>query len=625
MSGLEIRPFNNPNNTDILNAIRKNASTDYQRRVPNADKSSITDSVNSLLNWTPAMNEFIFNLVNLVGLQIFKNNTWTNPLAKFKRGMLANGDTIEEVMNGLLTPHRYNEEAQYLEADIFGSEAPPAQVNFHKINRKDYYKLSVNSAILKRAFNNPQGLSDFITNLMSTPNTSDNWDEFLVTTSLFKTFHDAGGFFNVAVDDVSNLTSSSAQSQSMLRQMRAMGDTLPFLSTKYNPSGLPVSANREDLELFITPTANAALDVNALAGAFNIDSAKFDSRKTVIPAEYFGFDGVQAILTTREFFVIADTVMETQSAINPVGLNTNFFLHHHQIASVSRFVPAILFTSSEPATPIVIANTPVQSIATPTLVDANSLAATVLTRGSMYQVNAALSTAPTGGDNSAVILSISGALSSRTKIWQNSMIAIAVDEASTSIVITAKSADNPSISSSATFVVVGDKAVLWPNPQVDKDGATVDATFEATPTVITLNSKNKFTIPQQDGLTWNETIATGIAFTDTGDLVTIPSHGLVVGNQVKFGTITGTTGITAGTLYYVLSVVDANTVTLSATVGGALLALTTNGTAASAIIPLANGTIRTVATAQVVTVAATATAGWIIASGAPASFILTGV
>lgn len=75
-----------------------------------------------------------------------------------------------------------------------------------------------------------------------------------------------------------------------------------------------------------------------------------------------------------------------------------------------------------------------------------------------------------------------------------------------------------------------------------------------------------------------------VTFTDTGDVVTFATpHGLAVGDQVVFGTITSTTGITAGTVYYVRTVPSTTTVTLSATLNGATLALTTDGSAASAI------------------------------------------
>jgi len=70
-----------------------------------------------------------------------------------------------------------------------------------------------------------------------------------------------------------------------------------------------------------------------------------------------------------------------------------------------------------------------------------------------------------------------------------------------------------------------------------------------------------------------------VAFADTGDLVTVSAaHGLAVNDPVIVGTVTTTTGITAGVVYYVKTVDSTTVVTLSATVGGATLALTTNGT-----------------------------------------------
>ena len=73
-----------------------------------------------------------------------------------------------------------------------------------------------------------------------------------------------------------------------------------------------------------------------------------------------------------------------------------------------------------------------------------------------------------------------------------------------------------------------------------------------------------------------------VTFTDSGDVVTFNQpHGLAVNDRVVSGTVTTTTGITAGTTYYVLTVPSTTTVTLSATSGGATLALTTNGSAIS--------------------------------------------
>lgn len=79
-----------------------------------------------------------------------------------------------------------------------------------------------------------------------------------------------------------------------------------------------------------------------------------------------------------------------------------------------------------------------------------------------------------------------------------------------------------------------------------------------------------------DGL---DTAIGAVTFTDTGDLVGKVAHGLVAGDIVEFDTIVTTTGISTGTEYYVIaSGLTADAFKISATKGGAALALTTNGT-----------------------------------------------
>jgi hypothetical protein len=88
---------------------------------------------------------------------------------------------------------------------------------------------------------------------------------------------------------------------------------------------------------------------------------------------------------------------------------------------------------------------------------------------------------------------------------------------------------------------------------------------------------------RMDGVTATSFMANGarwvmpVTFQDTGDTVTRTSHGLVAGTVVQFESITSTTGISTATNYYVVNPA-ANTFQLASTVGGAALALTTNGT-----------------------------------------------
>lgn len=71
-----------------------------------------------------------------------------------------------------------------------------------------------------------------------------------------------------------------------------------------------------------------------------------------------------------------------------------------------------------------------------------------------------------------------------------------------------------------------------------------------------------------------------VTLTDTGDLVGKAAHGYVAGDPVVFSDIVSTTGLTAGTVYYVIaSGLTSSVFKVSATLGGSAVTLTTDGTA----------------------------------------------
>lgn len=73
--------------------------------------------------------------------------------------------------------------------------------------------------------------------------------------------------------------------------------------------------------------------------------------------------------------------------------------------------------------------------------------------------------------------------------------------------------------------------------------------------------------------------ATAVTFHDANDMVMMTSHGRNNNEIVEFDTITTTTGISINTPYYVVNEME-NSFQLSLTLGGAVIALTNDGTGA---------------------------------------------
>lgn len=339
----------NADNVNILNAIRNDASLDYHKRIPAATKGNIADVADAIFNFRPHKNEFIESLINRIGLVYARNAIWYNPLSELKRGALEFGDTIEEIQVGIVKANHYNHDRDYLERDIFGRADLDVATAFHTVDREDFYKITIDDNTLRRAFLDPSGLDQLTQQLMSAPTTADNWDEYLLMSALFRVADNKWPMFNVNVPDVAKMDSTEDQARSLLRKIRSTAGNLRFLSTRFNGAKMPVSARPEDLVLFATPEVKSGLDVNALAVLFNVSYAEVPSRIIEIRQEDVAMDGVQAFLTTKDFFVIADTSLETTSEFNPVSRQTNFFLHHWEIISASPFAPIVKF-STQPDT-----------------------------------------------------------------------------------------------------------------------------------------------------------------------------------------------------------------------------------------------------------------------------------
>jgi len=523
----------------MLNYIRKNASPDYQDRIPAATKGKIQATIKALDTYQPQANEFHSLLINKVGLQIIRNTSWTNPMAPFKRGMLTRGDTIEEIAVGIIKATTYDPDREELEKELFGTSKVYVENNFHRTNRRDKYKITINNVLTGPAFDTPNGLQSLIAAEMAAPSTSDNLDEFLLMTQLFAEYEANGGFYKVQIPDVIDMDSDGSDARRALRTIRAVTETLPFLSTKYNAAGMMSHANPDDLYLFQSPEFAAAIDVEALAGAFNIDKARINERTVTIPQERFGIDGCQAILTTKDFFVVADTVFRTETLWNPSALHTNTWLHHHGLISASRFVPAVMFTSHRGDEQPVI-QTPVTSVTAVAVTDRAGTTVTDVQRGELYSLYAEAVTTPANGDNNAVRYTLAGNTSQRTWISMTGVLHVGGDEGATSLSVQAiatwtdpKGLQKDGVKSAVkTLTVSGDSTVSWPIAGdasqavtgITVEGVAVSPAFAPGTTAYTVIVPGGTTTLDEIVVTGPDTGDVLIELNEAGDVFTVTAN-----------------------------------------------------------------------------------------------------
>lgn len=360
------------NSADVVNAIRNNSSDAFKRAIPAVDQSteSIRAFGQALLddNNKAYLYEFMPQLWERIGMVVINSKVWSDPLAWTQRGTLELGESIEEIVIGLLEAHTYNPEVaskRWMEierADVYAV--------LHKLNYRIFYKQTINNQELRRYFISWNGVTDLIANLTNAMYNSMRYDLYLATKYMICWDILSGRMATVAVPQATtdeNLTDIAVQ-------LRALSNKLPIYSTDYNFMGVPTFSNKSDQYLFITADFSAKLDVKIYSASFHMDKADFEffGRRVLIDgfdvfdwrrldkvfgenpnyrrfteAELQQLKEIPAVLVDRQYFMIFDNMQTFTTDYNGEGLYWQYWLHVWKLFSTSPFQTAIAFVPEE--------------------------------------------------------------------------------------------------------------------------------------------------------------------------------------------------------------------------------------------------------------------------------------
>lgn len=352
----------NASTIDILNVIRKNASAQYQSQIPNiTDKNQIPQVGEVLFGYPALANEFISALLNRIAAVRIKSATFNNPYVDLKKGYLEFGETVEEVFVNLAKAREFSTEAAA--SREFKRSLPDVRSAFHVMNFKAQYPMTIQDMDLRQAFTNIDGVQSLIAKVVDSVYIAANYDEFLLFKYLVIKAVSHGQMFPVSIGD-------GTDAKDAAKKFRGVSNSLQFISTKYNASGVHTASPREDQYIFMDAQYNADFDVDVLASAFNMDKADFFGHLKLID-DFTTFDNdrfselvadgqmenvtsselalmanVKAVVVDKEFFQIYDNLtMMTEKYVSN-GLYWNYFYNVWKTISYSPYSNAVAFVLS---------------------------------------------------------------------------------------------------------------------------------------------------------------------------------------------------------------------------------------------------------------------------------------
>lgn len=332
--------------TGVLNTIRDNASDIYRDRIPEATRTNIEDIQAGMTNPNNAVvtNEFITTLLNMIIKQVIITKFFSDPLKSLKKGAKPLGDTIEEIYANFVQAKGYDPTG----ADLLTRELPDVKAVYHRMNRKDKYKITVSPEMIQKAFSSYERLSSFIQSIINTLYNSSELDEFVLMKQLIKQACDNNAMKVVTVADP---TSSEANAKAFIKAVKIVSGDMVFANSNNNAyltsqstDNKPIITNTPKAEqvLIIDNATDVSVAIDVLASVFNMSVAEFnDTRKIVIDA--FPDPSIRACLVDEQFFQVYDDLVMFKEFENGEGLYRNYYLHVWQTLAYSNLVNAVAF------------------------------------------------------------------------------------------------------------------------------------------------------------------------------------------------------------------------------------------------------------------------------------------
>lgn len=354
---------------DVLNAIRNNASINYQNYIPvatnNAD--SIREIGAIIMDYPALQNEFLSALVNRIGRVILTSKSYDNPWAMFKKGMLEFGESVEEIFVNIAKPYQYD--PSVAENKVFKREIPDVRSAFHIMNYQKFYKATIQQEQLRQAFMSWQGITDLISKIVDSMYTGANYDEFQTMKYMLAKNILNGRMYPATVD-----ADPVGNPKSVITAVKGLSNKLTFMSTAYNPAGVNTHSLRNDQYVLINSDFEAVMNVEVLATAFNMSKAEFmghvilvdsfgaldndrlailfeddKTYKEISSAELSALDSIPLVLVDKDYFMVFDNMMNFTEQYNGEGLYWNYWYHVWKTFSISPFANAIAFVPGTPS------------------------------------------------------------------------------------------------------------------------------------------------------------------------------------------------------------------------------------------------------------------------------------
>ena len=285
-------------------------------------------------SFTPNSVSDLGSMLCKVAEQVIREVSADDKLSVFDKMPVDNGDTIEQAVVKLATPRSYDSTG----ANALSRKTPDIAVKMFNTWNRYVYDTTVDISQIRKVLQTGKGASELSTKIVASLSEGDKFDKYTFVKNLLEWGRaDQAGNVLKNTGTVA-LKSSIMDIKGALVKFKNIISGMQYVNSDFNTASLKRRSRKEDIYMLIPYKLKNRIDVDELAGVFNLEKDRIDAHIIELDIEPVEIEGAYyyPVYFVDKFAILDYTrLYEMADQKNADGLFWNYFLHTERLYGIS--------------------------------------------------------------------------------------------------------------------------------------------------------------------------------------------------------------------------------------------------------------------------------------------------
>ena len=292
-------------------------------------------------SYEPSTIEELGHMIGKVAKSIIRENSTVNHLSVFDKGLVENGDTIEEAVVLLAESQAFDPTGAHC---LDRETSTKFAVKYFKDWTEKTFKKSVSISEMRKVLTQGKSAADLSALVVSSTTEGDRQEQYedirnMLTWGRQSADGGTGACLVRAATVNFDTTNNSIDYKELLVQMKNAVSGMKFVNTSFNTASVKRRTLPEDIYILMPYVLKNKIDVEELAGVFNLDKAEIKDR--IIETDATNESGYYYIyIVDRNAILDFTRLYEMLNQLNAEGRFWNYYLQVDRLYAISELFDA---------------------------------------------------------------------------------------------------------------------------------------------------------------------------------------------------------------------------------------------------------------------------------------------